>query len=460
MLARLVQRWSLVDGGSLPGSTKAPITPPSNRMVRPGQRRRWASVAASKGTPTPAKTTCPSFNCRALRIILSSEAEWLVVSVIENAPAPTARRHDFINADQRKEFVPVYRSVDVLIEVLLHAADRVPVDLFHIGFEVVHHRLIDAVAFVRRRTERNLDHGIDAEEGNFGLIRRTPDLIVGYDAFSRQDHPIGGHGEVDIHELQAIDLGVAVGVAALHVDQGDIGVERGNQQQLLAGERALDLLCLRPFLADVRSEHRTHRHKGNAHGAGAKAHSDAHVTPLVITRVPAFDVMAHHLGQAPQDALREPARDNVVGDTRSEQEIAIGRDDAARAGEFLLARPDQLPNQRHRRAGHGGAPNADGSTVADEGRRLFERDHLFAKAAVPPRQILPQLLILLNRVPSHHYDLALPALIAWLDPEASALKSSIKASHRGRLSAMPSQNDCDRRRSKSSTLTPCCSTHV
>ena len=48
MLARLVQRWSLVDGGSLPGSTKAPITPPSNRMVRPGQRSRCASVAASK----------------------------------------------------------------------------------------------------------------------------------------------------------------------------------------------------------------------------------------------------------------------------------------------------------------------------------------------------------------------------------------------------------------------------
>ena len=34
MLARLVQRWSLVVGGSFPGSTKAPITPPSTNEQR------------------------------------------------------------------------------------------------------------------------------------------------------------------------------------------------------------------------------------------------------------------------------------------------------------------------------------------------------------------------------------------------------------------------------------------
>jgi len=39
-----------------------------------------------------------------------------------------------------------------------------PLTCFNIGFEVIHHRLIDAVAFVRRRTEGDLDHGIDAEE--------------------------------------------------------------------------------------------------------------------------------------------------------------------------------------------------------------------------------------------------------------------------------------------------------
>ena len=61
-------------GRQLPGSTKAPMTPPSNRMVRPGQRRRCASVAASSGMPTPANTTWPSLSCRALRIVSSSLA--------------------------------------------------------------------------------------------------------------------------------------------------------------------------------------------------------------------------------------------------------------------------------------------------------------------------------------------------------------------------------------------------
>jgi len=66
-----------------------------------------------------------------------------------------------------------------------------------------------------------------------------------------------------------------------------------------------------------------------------------------------------------------------------------------------------------------------------KGRSLLQRDHLLAKAAVPPRQILPQRLIRLHPVPSHHHDLALPALAASFEPEASALKSSISASHSG-----------------------------
>ena len=57
----------------------------------------------------------------------------------------------------------------------------------------------------------------------------------------RQDHLVGGHRQVDVHELQPVDLGVAVGIAALHVDQGDVRIERGDEQQLLAGERAIDL---------------------------------------------------------------------------------------------------------------------------------------------------------------------------------------------------------------------------
>jgi hypothetical protein len=74
MLARRVQRCSLVEGGSFPGSMKAPMTPPSNRMVRPGACSRCAKVAARSGIPTPANTTCPSRNNLALITASSSLA--------------------------------------------------------------------------------------------------------------------------------------------------------------------------------------------------------------------------------------------------------------------------------------------------------------------------------------------------------------------------------------------------
>src|SRR5271165_4181712 len=106
MLARLVQRWSLVDGGSLPGSTKAPMTPPSNRIVRPGQRSRCASVAASNGMPTPANTTCPSLSWRALRIARTSAAVCDCASVIVDAPPLLTGLDHLVHADQRQKVGP------------------------------------------------------------------------------------------------------------------------------------------------------------------------------------------------------------------------------------------------------------------------------------------------------------------------------------------------------------------
>ena len=79
---------------------------------------------------------------------------------------------------------------------------------------------------MRRAAERQFDHGIDGEERNLRLVRRPADLVVRDDPLGRQDHPVGGHREIDVHERQAVDLRVAEGIAALHVDQRDVGIER------------------------------------------------------------------------------------------------------------------------------------------------------------------------------------------------------------------------------------------
>src|SRR5438874_3552731 len=182
MLARLVQRWSLVDGGSLPGSMKAPITPPSNRMVRPGQRSRCASVAASSGMPTPANTTCPSSSCRALRMVSSSAALWFAGLCIVDAPAGARRLQQLVEPDQLQELGPRFRGVDEAVEIFLHTLDGVAVHQLDIGAHVTQHRFVDAVTFVRRAAERQLDHGVDRKERDLGLVRRAPDLVVGDDA--------------------------------------------------------------------------------------------------------------------------------------------------------------------------------------------------------------------------------------------------------------------------------------
>src|SRR5437588_2336397 len=149
MLARLVQRWSFVEGGSLPGSMKAPITPPSNKIVNPGQRRRWASVAARSGMPTPANTTCPSLSWRELNIVSSSAAVWLWALSIVDALSGARRFEQLVDPDQSKKLAPRFRAIDVAFEVLRHALDRLLVHQSDIVLHVADHRLLDAVAFVR-----------------------------------------------------------------------------------------------------------------------------------------------------------------------------------------------------------------------------------------------------------------------------------------------------------------------
>src|SRR6266508_4026565 len=126
---------------------KAPITPPSNRMVRPGQRSRWASVAARSGMPTPANTSWPSSSWRALKMVSSSAAVWLWALSIVNA-LPGARRFEqLVDPDQTEKLAPRFRRVDEAVHVLLHPIDGILVHQRDVGFQVADHRLVHAVAF-------------------------------------------------------------------------------------------------------------------------------------------------------------------------------------------------------------------------------------------------------------------------------------------------------------------------
>src|SRR5215469_9494675 len=151
MLARRVQRCSLVEGGSCPGSTKAPMVPPSKRIVRPGPCRRWASVAASNGIPTPAKTTWPSFRSRLAITASNSLVVWLLargllrVSVVIDAPSAPRGIQQLRRAEEVEILGPALGSVDVAGEVFGHALLGVLADQRSVHVVVPEEGFVDAV---------------------------------------------------------------------------------------------------------------------------------------------------------------------------------------------------------------------------------------------------------------------------------------------------------------------------
>src|SRR5215471_1997598 len=273
---------------------KAPITPPSKRIVRPGPWSRWAKVAASSGMPTPANTTCPSFNWRALRTASSSLAVYADLCVIDRRSRPRGLQ-DLVDPDEIEKRGPGFRPVHEPIEIFVHPGDRIVVYEVDVILHVSHHRLVDAVALMWRGPEWQFDHRVDSEEGNFCLIRRTADLIIGHEAFGSQDHLVGRHRQIDIHELQSTNLRVPICIATLDMNKRHIWVERRYEQKLLAGERADHFLGFGPLIDDGRTQHRAYGNKWHAHGASAEAHSHRHMAPLVVSRLAGFHVVAHHL---------------------------------------------------------------------------------------------------------------------------------------------------------------------
>src|SRR5689334_10701970 len=126
MLARRVQRCSLVDGGNFPGSMNAPMTPPSNRIVRPGACSRCASVAARSGIPTPANTTWPSRKSRALITAISSLALQSGASIVMDGGPAAARVEQFFEPEQVEVFGPRFRAVEIAVEIGLDALLGIP----------------------------------------------------------------------------------------------------------------------------------------------------------------------------------------------------------------------------------------------------------------------------------------------------------------------------------------------
>src|SRR5581483_8805342 len=98
--------------------------------------------------------------------------------------------------------------------------------------------------------------------------------------------------------------------------------------------------------------------------------------------------------------------------------------------------------------------------VPDEHGRLLERHHLLAQAAVALEGGLAQLLVGGDRGRARHACISARCRHAAAAMPLSRLKAVIISSQRGTRSCSPRQKSWPRRRSKSATETPCCSTQV
>src|SRR5271166_5362368 len=234
--------------------------------------------------PTPAKTTCPSRSSRALITARSSLAVQTAGSVVIDAPPAPARIEQFVEAEQTQVLGPRLWTIEIALEVVLAALVGILPDLGGVEIEMLEQRFVKAVALVRRRAERHLDDGVDGEERDLGMVGRAADLVVRDDALGRQDHPVRRQRKIEIHEWQPVDLRVAVGIAALDVDQRNIRVERRNQHQPLAGEWTVDLPRIGQSADQIRAHHRAHRQERYTHRAGPEAQANRQMAPFLEAR--------------------------------------------------------------------------------------------------------------------------------------------------------------------------------
>ena len=90
-------------------------------------------------------------------------------------------------------------------------------------------------------TKRHLYDGVDAPEGDDGLIGFPSNVIIGDQLLGSDDDPLGCQGDVIVRYDYPVDLAVALHIRPVHVDHCHVRIHGRHSQQLLAREGTNDL---------------------------------------------------------------------------------------------------------------------------------------------------------------------------------------------------------------------------
>src|SRR5918995_4152140 len=168
----------------------------------------------------------------------------------------------------------------VAADVEIAGAERVPCVVVARGRGVLTLKRLVALVVGRAgrevRAERGLDHAVDHEAVDPQRLHGTPagEVVRRQHLLDRHEPAFGGHAEQVVEvRVDSEVLAVAAGVAAVHVHERDVEVERGHRNQLLAlavgaSVRRLDRAQLGIEAEHVRSEAGARRQERHAPRGG------------------------------------------------------------------------------------------------------------------------------------------------------------------------------------------------
>ena len=292
----------------------------------------------------------------------------------------------FRAAGDLEVFGEILHAVHVLVEEALCALVR-----FRDGEPFADDLLVEEVEvghLARVRSVRHLDDGVDVHVGYHRAPRLAADLGVVDDPLGRHDEAPRRAGELVVHNEDAVDLAVAVLVAARHVHEDDVRIGGGDERHRLSGE-GIDHRLRGRVLQRVGAEEVARGNERHSHHPREEAPLIARVRRLgddldrarfdgaAPGRREAAELMAERIGGL--DLRYTPCADEGV-------EIVHGGLPGDREIAPLL--PDDLVNDRHRDADMAEASRGDVRAVrnepldgflhcyplVDEGRRLVRGD--------------------------------------------------------------------------------------
>ena len=223
-----------------------------------------------------------------------------------------------------------------------------------------------------------VDHGVHALAEDAGQGGIAADVLVADQVLAGHDDLAGGHGDVDVVELIALDDAGAVGAGLLHVDDRGVQLGHGDSDDLLAGVEGVlhpdqllvvhlvqglaDLLADAPILLQTGALHQAHRQEGQAQGGGVQLEHQDVLRVVLIGQLALLDGGTEPTGHVGVAGVGGVAVDISLHTALADHHIPVAAGRTGPDGKVLLALTQDLI---HRSIGLavGGEP-AEGDAVA------------------------------------------------------------------------------------------------